>query len=188
MLGCLLRLLHARRPRRAGRTITAVDAVLDGVGSRLQSLARVASRAPGPRAIDARRGAVLSIERARREASRHGASRSLQKLIWSSCGSRRRGCSRPSSLCSLSLTAIMCLNRRAAASARERGPDVLKALDSQSKNALRGCLGGVRARGQQIALRETCGCVLSTARAVEPWTDVGGACGNGIMREKAPNV
>ena len=48
----------------------------------------------------------------------------------------------------------MYLNCHAAASARARGPDVLDALDSQSKNALRGCLDGVRAHCQQIALRE----------------------------------
>ena len=59
--------------------------------------------------------------------------------------------------------------RRAVASARARGRDLLDALDSQSKNALRGCLDGVRARGQQTALRETCGFVLSTARPIEPW-------------------
>ena len=70
----------------------------------------------------------------------------------------------------MSLTAIMRLNRRrAAASARARGRDLLDALDSQSKNALLGCLDGVRARGQQTALRETRGSVLSTARPIEPW-------------------
>ena len=32
------------------------------------------------------------------------------------------------------------------------------------------CVAAYRARGQQIALRETFGCALSKARPIEPWT------------------
>ena len=168
--GDLLQSLACETPRRAGNTATAVDAhprrrvgVAPGLAPRIAS-ARAA------RHRRATRCRTISRTRARREASRRSASRPAKALLeqlWFERGARR---SRPSSLCSLSLTAIMCLNRRAAAYARAHGPDVLDALDSQSKNALRGCLDGVRGRGQQTALRETCGSVLSTARPIEPWT------------------
>ena len=84
--GHLLQSLACETPRRAGSTPTAVDAHAFELECRSKP-GSSPSRAPGPRAIDARRGAVLSVERVRRrEASRRGASR-LQKLIWSSCGS-----------------------------------------------------------------------------------------------------
>ena len=84
--GDLLQSLACETPRRAGSTPTAVDAHAFELECHSKP-GSSPSRAPGPRAIDARRGAVLSLERVRRrEASRRGASR-LQKLIWSSCGS-----------------------------------------------------------------------------------------------------
>ena len=84
--GVLLQPLACETPRRAGSTPTAVDAHAFELECHSKP-GSSPSRAPGPRAIDARRGAVLSLERVRRrEASRRGASR-LQKLIWSSCGS-----------------------------------------------------------------------------------------------------
>ena len=84
--GVLLQPLACKTPRRAGSTPTAVDAHAFELECHSKP-GSSPSRAPGPRAIDARRGAVLSLERVRRrEASRRGASR-LQKLIWSSCGS-----------------------------------------------------------------------------------------------------
>ena len=82
--GDLLQSLACETPRRAGNTATAVDDLLDGVGSRLQSLARSPLRAPGPRAIDARRGAVLSLERVRGGRRVGAAPRGLRKLYWSS--------------------------------------------------------------------------------------------------------
>ena len=84
--GHLLQSLACETRRRAGSTPTAVDAHAFELECH-SNPGSSPSRAPGPRAIDARRGAVLSLERVRRrEASRRGASR-LQKLIWSSCGS-----------------------------------------------------------------------------------------------------
>ena len=84
--GHLLQSLACETPRRAGSTPTAVDAHAFELECHSKP-GSSPSRAPGPRAIDARRGVVLSLERVRRrEASRRGASR-LQKLIWSSCGS-----------------------------------------------------------------------------------------------------
>ena len=167
--GCLLRLLNARRPRRAGRTITAVDDDLDGVGSRLQGLAPRIASARAARHRRATRCRTISRTRARREASRRSASRPAKALLeqlWFERGARR---SRPLSPCSLSLTAIMYLNCRAAASARGTRASRSRYAQLSEQYALRGCFDGVRARGQQTALRETRGSVLSTARPIEPW-------------------
>ena len=78
--GVLLQPLACETPRRAGSTATAVDAHAFELG-RHSKPGSSPSRAPGPRAIDARRGVVLSLERVRRrEASRRGAPRPAKAL------------------------------------------------------------------------------------------------------------
>jgi len=142
---------------------------LDGVLEWLQAWL-LALRAPGPRAIDARRGAVLSRTRAAaggESARRPAAGEALPGVVVNRA--RRTAFA---SFVSLQLE----LDRYHVSELSHGGvrtgtrPRRSRYARPSEQYAFRGCFDGVRARGQQTALRETCGSVLSTARPIEPWT------------------